>query len=63
VPRKQHIVANALSWRPRHPDNMDLSDEDIDDWILTELGAYEICPVTASDDDDSEELGEEDPKL
>jgi len=31
VPGKQHTVADALSWRPRHPDDTDLSDEDVDD--------------------------------
>ncbi len=63
VPRKQHIVANALSQRPRHPNDIDLSNKDIDDWILTKLEAYEICPIIASDDNDSKESGEEDPEL
>ncbi len=63
VPRKQHTVADALSQRPRHPDDTDLSDKDVNNWILTELGVYEICPMIASNNNDSEELGEEDPEL
>ncbi len=63
VPRKQYIVANALSQRLRYPDNIDLSNKDVNDQILTELGVYEICPIIASNNNDSKELGEEDPKL
>ena len=46
VPRKQYISADALSRRLRHPDDTGSSEEeDIDDWILSELSAYEICPI------------------
>ncbi len=63
MPRKQYIVANVLSQRPRHPNNIDLSNKGINDQILTELGVYEICLIIVSDDNSSKKLEEEDPKL
>jgi hypothetical protein len=61
VPGKQHIVADALSRRPRHPKDTGSSEEeeDINNWILSELGAYKICPIGLKDD----QSGKEDPKL
>jgi hypothetical protein len=51
VPRKQYTAADALSRRPRHPDNTRSSEEeDIDDWILSELSAYEICLIRLESD-------------
>jgi hypothetical protein len=65
VPGKQHTAADALSRRPRHPDDTGSSEEeDIDDWILSELGAYEICPIELeSDQSEDDQSGEEDPEL
>ena len=46
MPGKQYTAADALSRRLRHPDDTKSSEEeDIDDWILSELSAYEICPI------------------
>ena len=61
MPRKQHIVADALLRRLRHPKDTRSSEEgeDINDWILSELRAYEICPIGLKDD----QSGKEDPKL
>lgn len=54
--RFYNTAADALSRRPRHPDdtNEDLeADEDKDDeWILSELGEYGIYPVEVEEDDD-----------
>ena len=51
VPRKQYIAADALLRRPRHPDDTRFSEEeDIDDWILSELEAYEICFIGLESD-------------
>jgi hypothetical protein len=52
VPGKKHALADGLSRRPPHPDDPTTDKEDIDDWILAELGAYEICPVSAESDDE-----------
>ncbi len=64
IPGKQHTAADALSRRPRHPEDTepDEEEEDIDDWILSELGAYEICPLRA-EQDSSESEEREDPEL
>jgi hypothetical protein len=61
IPGKQHTAADALSRRPRHPEDTDSDEEkeDIDDWILSELGAYEICPIGLEHDQEEEE----DPEL
>jgi hypothetical protein len=61
VPRKQYTAADALLRRPRHPKDTGSSkeEEDINDWILSELRAYEICPIGLKDD----QSGKEDPKL
>jgi hypothetical protein len=61
VPRKQYTVADALSRRLRYPKDTGSSEEeeDIDDWILSKLRAYEICPIGLKDD----QSGEEDLKL
>ena len=61
MPRKQHTATNTLLWRPCHPDDSDNNNKDIDDWILVELGVYNICPIEA--EDTNKESGEEDPKL
>jgi len=51
VLRKQYTAADALSRRPRHSDDTRLSEEeDIDDWILSKLGAYEICLIGLESD-------------
>ena len=60
MPRRQYIVANALSRRLRHPKDTDIDDEDIDDWILTKLGIYKICPIVV---DGSDDKSGEDPEL
>ena len=64
MPRKQHTAANVLSRRPRHPEDTesDKEEEDINDQILSELGAYKICPVELKADL-SDQSGEEDPEL
>jgi hypothetical protein len=61
VPRKQHTAADALSRRLRHPKDTGSSEkeEDINNWILSELRAYKICPIGLKDD----QSGKEDPKL
>jgi hypothetical protein len=61
MPGKQHIVADALLRRLRHPKDTRSSEEgeDINDWILSELRAYKICPIGLKDDQSSKE----DPKL
>ena len=49
--RKQYITADALSRRLKHPDNTKSNkEEDIDDWILSELSAYEICLIKLKSD-------------
>jgi hypothetical protein len=51
VPRKQHTAADTLSRRLRHPNNIGIDkEEDINDWILTKLGAYKICLVEIVND-------------
>jgi hypothetical protein len=58
-----HTAADALSRRPKHSDDTDFDDDVSDndeDWILSELGAYEICPVEL---DEVEEGVETDPEL
>ena len=51
VLRKQYTAADALSRRPRHPDDTRSSEEeDINDWILSELSAYEIYPIELESD-------------
>ena len=51
MPRKQYIAADALSRRPRHPDDTRSSEEEeIDDCILSELSAYEICLIELESD-------------
>ena len=61
MPGKQYIAADALSRRLRHPKDTRSSEEgeDINNWILSKLGAYEICPIGLKDDQSSEE----DPEL
>jgi hypothetical protein len=61
VPKKQYIVADALLQRPRHSKDTRSSkeEEDINNWILSKLRAYEICPIGLKDDQSSKE----DPKL
>jgi hypothetical protein len=49
--KKQYITADALSRRPRHSDNIKFNEEkDIDDWILSELKAYEIYLIRLKSD-------------
>jgi hypothetical protein len=47
VPRKQYTAANALSQRPRYPEDTksNKEEEDINNWILSKLRAYKICLV------------------
>ena len=52
-----HTAADSLSRRPRHPEDTapDTAGEDNDeDWILAELGAYELCPVEAIEEEENE---------
>jgi hypothetical protein len=57
MPRKQYIIANALSQRLRHPKDTRSSEEgeDINDWILSKLRAYKICLIGLKDDQSGEE--------
>lgn len=58
-----YTAADALSRRPRHLNDTDHDDDASDnneDWILSELGAYKICPVEL---DWVEEVVEIDPEL
>ena len=55
------MVANALSQRLRHLNDIDLKDKDIDDQILAKLRTYKICLIVVDDSD--KELREEDLKL
>ena len=61
MPRKQHTIADVLSWRLRHLKDNKTDEEDINKWILAELGAYEICLIVA--DNSNKESREEDPEL
>ena len=52
-----HTAADSLSRRPRHPEDTepDIAGENNDeDWILAELGAYELCPVEAIEEEENE---------
>jgi hypothetical protein len=58
------MAADALSRRPRHLEDTESNkeEEDINDWILFELRAYEICLVELKADL-SDQSGEEDLEL
>ena len=57
MPRKQHTAADALLQRLRHPKDTRSSEEeeDINNWILSELRAYKICLIGLKDDQSSKE--------
>ena len=64
MPGKQYTAANALSQRPRHPEDTESNkeEEDIDNQILSELRAYKICLIELKADL-SNQSKEEDPEL
>jgi hypothetical protein len=58
------MAANTLSQRPRHLEDTESNkeEEDIDDWILSKLRAYKICPIELKANL-SNQSREEDPEL
>jgi hypothetical protein len=58
------MAADALSRRPRHPEDTESNkeEEDIDNWILSKLRAYKICLIELKADL-SDQSGEEDLEL
>jgi hypothetical protein len=54
---KQYIAANALWQRLRHLEDTksNKEEEDINNWILSKLRAYEICLIGLKDNQSGEE--------
>ena len=54
-------MANILLRRLRHLNNTKLSEEeDIDNWILSELKAYKICSIRLKSDQSKDNKSEDD---